>query len=105
MKYSNIRLGTIEAVWNKLGGENGVDKFLRGEIAVAEPMSRFRERDGVIYFTLPATDGTTGPVWINRLEAKGFRLSKWSKDVLNSPEFRPTTGVVREIAVLKGMLF
>lgn len=31
-KYAT--LGRIEAVWNKLGGEEGVDRFLRGEIAV-----------------------------------------------------------------------
>ncbi len=34
MKYSNITLGKIEAVWNKLGGEDGVEKFLRGELVV-----------------------------------------------------------------------
>lgn len=32
-KYPNT-LGRIEAVWNKLGGEEGVDRFLRGELEV-----------------------------------------------------------------------
>ncbi len=104
-KYASLSLGTIEAVFNKLGGIEGAEKFLRDELTVSEPVRCFREQDGVIYFTLPATDGTTGPQWEVRLEKQNFRLSKWSKDVLNSPGFKPTTGIVREIAVLKGTLF
>ncbi|MDO9231110.1 MAG: hypothetical protein Q7U36_01350 [bacterium] len=65
----------------------------------------WREQDGVIYFSLPPTDGTTGPQWIKRLEKKGFRLSKWAKDVLSSPDFKPTNGIISNIAVLKGMLW
>ncbi|HBR71598.1 MAG TPA: hypothetical protein DEA27_02180, partial [Candidatus Moranbacteria bacterium] len=65
----------------------------------------WREQDGVIYFMLPSTDGKTGSQWIERLEGKGFRLSKWAKDVLNSKDFKPTSGVISEIAVLKGMLW
>ena len=63
------------------------------------------EQDGVIRFTLPPTDNTTGPQWIERLETKGFKLSKWAKDVLNSQDFKPTNGVINEIVVLKGMLW
>jgi len=36
MKYPNVTLGRVEAVWNKLGGEEGVDRFLRDEITVSE---------------------------------------------------------------------
>ena len=32
MKYSDMTLGTIEAVVNKLGGEDGVRRFLAGEL-------------------------------------------------------------------------
>lgn len=105
MKYPNIRMGTVEAVWNKLGGEDGVAKFLRGELTVSEPVSRWQERDGVIYFTLPLTDGTTGPEWIARLEKKKYNVGSYAKQMLLSPDFKPTTGVINEIAVLKGMLF
>jgi hypothetical protein len=31
MKYPNIPLWKVEAVWNKLGGEEGVTRFLRSE--------------------------------------------------------------------------
>ncbi|MEK7576903.1 MAG: hypothetical protein AAB482_04405 [Patescibacteria group bacterium] len=34
MKYPGITLGRVEAVWNKLGGEEGVDRFLRDEFVI-----------------------------------------------------------------------
>jgi len=36
MKYPKIQFGTVEAVWNKLGGEEGVQRFLRDELVVFE---------------------------------------------------------------------
>ena len=75
--------------------------FLAGGAVMA---SRWRERDGVIYFSV-TSNGMTGPQWIERLEKKGIKLSKWAKDVLNSPDFKPTNGATTEVAVLKGMLF
>ncbi len=36
MKYPDITLGRVEAVWNKLGGEEGVGRFLRGDLMVSE---------------------------------------------------------------------
>ena len=97
-------LGRIEAVWNKLGGEDGVDRFLRDELSVSEPSCSWREKDGVIYFPPLVSDGTTGPLWIPRLEKQGFLIGDYTKQVLRSPDFKPTNGVT-EIAVLKGMLF
>lgn len=35
MKYANLDLGTIEAVFNKLGGMEGAQRFLRGELIVS----------------------------------------------------------------------
>ena len=104
MKYTNVTLGRVEAVWNKLGGEDGVDRFLRGELVVSEPERSWRDQDGVIYFSV-VSDGTTGEDWIKRLEVKGVRLSDYAKSVLRSPDFKPTSGMIYAIAVLKGMLF
>src|SRR3989344_4768565 len=104
MKYPNITLGRIEAVWNKLGGEEGVERFLRGELTISVPTRNWREQDGIIYFSVPS-DGTTGPDWITRLESKGFRVGDFAKSLLNSSDFKPTNGVTIEIAILKGMLF
>ncbi|MDP3734968.1 MAG: hypothetical protein Q8R39_00905 [bacterium] len=97
-------LGRIEAVWNKLGGEEGVDRFLRGELSVSEPARRWREENGVISFTV-MSDGTTGPRWIPRLEKNGFHIGDHAKNVLRSLDFKPTSGVTTEIEVLKGILF
>ena len=102
-KYPNT-LGRIEAVWNKLGGEEGVDRFLRGDLSVSEPARSWREEDGVIYFSV-TSDGTSGEDWITRLESKGFHVGDYAKQVLRSPDFKPTNGVTTEVAVLKGMLF
>ncbi len=104
MKYPDITLGRVEAVWNKLGGEEGVQRFLRGETTVVEPTRSWREQDGVIYFSV-TSDGTTGPEWIKRLEKKGFRISSYAKSVLHLKDFRPTKGITTEVAVLKGELF
>ena len=104
MKYGNLTLGQIEAGVNKIGGEEAFLKLLRGELTVSEPVRRWMEKDGVIYFSV-VSDGTTGPQWIRRLEKKDFRLSKWAKDVLNSPNFKPTNGTIYNCAVIKGEFF
>src|SRR3989344_832337 len=105
MKYSEMDWGTMEAVVNKLGGLTGVERFLRGELAVSTPTRSWREEDGVIYFSV-TSDGTTGEEWITRLEAKGFRVEPtYAESVLRSLDFKPTMGVITEVAVLKGMLF
>jgi hypothetical protein len=124
------RLGLMQDFANKLAGPDGDTWFRQGKsffrkepcwtndqvvqvaepepipsILELEPAKRWCEQDGVIYFTLPATKGVTGPQWIKHLEKKGFRLSDRAKSMLRSEDFKPTTGVVRKIAVLKGMLF
>jgi hypothetical protein len=96
--------GQLNAIVKKLGGYDGAMRFLRGEVVVSEPTIEWREKDGVIYFTV-ISDGTSGAEWIVRLEGKGLRASDYAKQLLLSPNFKPTNGIVYEIAVLKGMLF
>lgn len=104
MKYARLDLGTIEAVFNKLGGIEGAERFLRGEITVSAPACKWREEDGVIYLTV-TSDGKTGPQWIEHFEKGGFNLGIYAKQVLSSSDFVPTNGVTYRIAVLKGKLF
>lgn len=104
MKYGNLTFGQIEAGINKIGGEEAFLKLLRGELIVSEPAHRWTEKDGVINFSV-TSDGTTGSAWIARLEKKGFRLSKWAKDILNSPDFKPTNGITYNCVVIKGEVF
>lgn len=104
MKYPNMSWGTMEAVVNKHGGEEGIARFLRGETCVTENVKKWREQDGVIYFSV-TSDGTTGEEWIARLDSKKYEIETCGKSFLRSPDFKPTKGVTTEVAVLKGMLF
>jgi hypothetical protein len=70
----------------------------------SKPTRSWTEQDGVIRFSV-TSDGTTGEEWIKRLEGKDFRVSHYAKQALRSQEFKPTSGVTTEIAVLKGMFF
>ena len=104
MSKNNRTVDRVQAVWNILGGEDGVDRLIRGEITVSESERVWREQDGVIYFSV-TSNSMTGEQWIERLESKGFRLSGYAEQLLLSPDFKPTDGITTEVAVLKGMLF
>jgi hypothetical protein len=104
MAKNNKTVDRIQAVWNILGGEEGVSRLLRGEITISESPRTWREQDGVIHFSV-TSNGATGEEWINRLESKGFRVSNYAKSVLLSSDFKPTNGVTYKVAVLKGMIF
>jgi len=59
----------------------------------------FSGQKGNVRFTLPVTVGTTGPQWIIRLKKKGFQISKWAENILSSPGFKPTFGIVNNVSV------
>ena len=101
---AGLTASQLNAIVKKLGGHDMALRFLRDELSVSEPTRSWREEDGVIYFSV-TSDGTTGEDWITRLESKGFRVGDYAKQVLRSPDFKPTNGVTTEVAVLKGMLF
>lgn len=101
---AGLTAGQLNAIVKNLGGHDRALKFLRGELTVSEPDRSWREQDGVIRLSV-TSDGATGPEWIGRLEKKGFRIGDCAKSVLLSPDFKPTSGVTTEIAVLKGTLF
>ena len=76
-----------------------------GEWIVSQPARRWRvDSEGIIYFSV-TSNGWTGEEWIAYFEKKGIKLSKWTKDVLLSADFKSTSGVTTEIAVLPGSLF
>ena len=103
-KYGHREYNWFEAIVNRLGGEDAADRFLRGELAVSEPTHSWREANGVIYLSV-ISNGTTGEQWITRLEGKNLRIGDYAKQVLRSPDFKPTSGVLTKVAVLKGILF
>jgi len=108
---SDLTGGTLNALVKNIMRQLGVDDPIEavrlvnsGECVVSRPACRFRDRDGVIYFTV-TSDGTTGEEWIARLEKNNFQVGNYAKSLLRSADFKPTGGVTTEIAVLKGMLF
>lgn len=101
---ADLTVGQINAIVKKLGGYEGALRFLRGETLITEPEKKWREENNVIYFSV-TSDGATGEEWITRLESKGFRIDGYAKSVLRSKDFKPTSGVTTEIAVLKGEIF
>jgi hypothetical protein len=104
MKYGELNLGQIEAVVNKLGGMEGVNQFLRGELVLSQPNRRWREEGGIIYFSVTSS-GITGEQWVSGLERNGFKVSDSTKRVLCSADFKPTNGITYEIAVFMGKFF
>lgn len=104
MKYNELNLGQIEAIVNRFGGMEGVERFLRGELSIVEVPPKWTEKDGVIYFDV-TSDGTTGEQWIARIEGKGFQVANDAKQLFRSSDFKPTTGVTTRIAVLRASLF
>lgn len=64
----------------------------------------WRETTGAIYFSV-TSDGTTGARWVERLKEAGYNIGSYAKSILLSEDFKPTSGIVYNIAVLKGMLF
>jgi len=116
-KYGNVTLAEIEKVIDKLGGLEKFREFLRDDPVVSKPVSivptilesvttekQWYEKNGMIRFTV-ISDGTTGEQWIARLESKGFKLSKWAKELLLSEDFKATTGTIYDIAVINGGSF
>ncbi len=101
---AGLTAGQLNAIVKRLGGHDMALRFLRDESSVSEPTRSWREKYGVIYFSV-TSDGATGEDWIKRLEGNGFRVGDYAKQVLRSPDFKPTSGVTTEVAVLKGPLF
>lgn len=71
--------------------------------AAEEPSApdRMLEVDDYIFFTLPPTDGTTGPAWLERLRAQGYAIEPNVEAILRSKSFAPTTGRTYHIAAVR----
>ena len=103
MKYPTIDWGKMEAIINKLGGLEGVEKFLRGELVISGPTSLWFEKDGMIYFTV-TSNGKSGKDWIKHFESKGIKIGDYARQILL--KIKPSKkGTVTQIAVIKGEFF
>ena len=78
MKYASLDLGTIEAVVNKLGGLEGVRRFLADEFRLAVPQF-------AVWKTVRI--GVHKNLGALTKALKKFRVSDWALDILGKPAF------------------
>lgn len=111
-KYPELNLGRIEKVWDKLGGDEGVERFLSGKLKV---VSKWREENGVIYLSLPLIDeGKTINEWIETVGSKKVdkyceKVEVWDRgeySALNSlcTNYKARASIT-QIAILRGSFF
>jgi len=83
MKYGKLTLGEIEAMTNKLGGIEGVKRFLSGEMVIKETERKFKT-----WKTIKLGTGLkTAEDFRHALRYYGFNLSGWASDILRNPAF------------------
>jgi len=84
MKYSELNLGQVEAVVNKLGGIEGVKRFLSGETIIQVAEHKFKT-----WKTIKLGTGLKTAEEFRRVLRDGeFRLSDWASDILGKPAFK-----------------
>ncbi|MBU1032772.1 hypothetical protein KJ937_02475, partial [Patescibacteria group bacterium] len=86
MKYGELNLGQIEALVNKLGGMEGVRKFLRDELVVRELDPKELKPWQNIKLGTHAKDEL-----VRELEVSDFHVSDWAKDMMAQDAFTVAT--------------
>jgi hypothetical protein len=83
MKYGELTLGQMEALVNKLGGMEGVKRFLSGESVV-----RMAERIFPVWKTIKLGIGLkTANDFRRALKEDGHHISDWANDILGKRAF------------------
>ncbi len=81
MKYGELTLGQIEAIVNKLGGMDGVRRFLSGELTLSVPQF-------TIWKTVKLGTGLKiADDFRKALKDGGFKIGNWGNDILGKPAF------------------
>ena len=83
MKYGELNLGQVEAIVNKLGGMDGVRRFLSGETTV-----KAIEQSFAIWKTIKLGTGLkTANDFRKALKQNGCKIGDWGDDILSKPAF------------------
>ena len=83
MKYGELNLGQVEAVVNKLGGMEGVKRFLSCETVIQVAEHKFKT-----WKTIKLGTGLkTADDFRKTLKDNGFNISGWANDILRKPAF------------------
>jgi hypothetical protein len=90
MKYGNITLGQIEALVNKLGGTEGVARFLRGEFVV-KVAEKFFPTWKIIKL---GTGLRNADDFRQALKSAGCNSGDWVRDILGKSAFSVATSEI-----------
>lgn len=85
MKYNDLSFGQAEAVFNKLGGMEGVLEFLSGKtivVKVSDEKTSFSVWKTIKLGTLKNADE-----FRKALKKDGFKIGDWGNDILGKPAF------------------
>ncbi len=77
MKYGDLTLGQVEAMVNKLGGMDGVKRFLSGESVIKAVEHSFS-----IWKTITIGLHKNAESYRKALKSCGFKISDWVNDIL-----------------------
>ena len=83
MKYGELNLGQIEAIVNKLGGMEGVKRFLSGEIVVKATEQTFK-----VWKTIKLGTHKNVDTLKKALTEASFRIGDWANDILGKEAFK-----------------
>jgi hypothetical protein len=84
--------------------EKSLQLLIEGKFPESAQEKKWSERDGVIHFTV-VSDGKTGEAWLKHFESKKVRISRNARSIILSGYFKPTSGVVYKVAVIRGEFF
>ncbi len=105
-KYGHRPGNWLEAIVNKVGGEEKADRLLRGELRVVEanvkrePIPWCLDVDGTIRMSF-MTDDCVEKDWVTRLERRGVSPCDCTKKIFQSGDFIRTPHTTQEVVVLR----
>jgi len=83
MKYGELNLGQIEAIVNKLGGMDGVQRFLSDELIVSAPAKVWKTWRKVTLGTFLRNPDD----FRKAIKQAGMKIGEWGNDILDQPAF------------------
>lgn len=87
MKYNDVSFGQAEAVFNKLGGMEGVKKFLAGETIVVPAIKIENAESFPIWKTITLGQYKDADAYRKAFKKAGFKIGGWANDILGKPAF------------------
>ncbi len=84
MKYGKLTFGQMEAIVNKLGGMEGVQLLLQGELIVQPRLSPYPKNENTHYVLSIVGKNLPGEEEIAKLEEKDLTIKEGAREILTS---------------------